>query len=74
MKVEIKDDFYYIRILIEDIPHIVIVKSEFVGFNSWNDDDFSYSIEFITKTNSFVVEYDSKDKWLMVLQELNKFC
>lgn len=71
MKVELLINHYDIRILIEGLPHVYISRNEFVGFTSWNDDDSMYVIEYVTKYNKIRTEYDTKEKWLAVLTELN---
>ena len=47
-------------------------RKEFIGFQSWSDGNGKYSIEFYTKTNTFLTEQDTKEKWLTTLEELNK--
>lgn len=71
MKIKIIQDYYQIKILINGLPHICILTKEYVGFNSWMDSETNCSIEFITKTNTFIVEYDSKEKWIAVLRAIN---
>ena len=71
MKPELKIDHYTIKLFWGDLVWFHIQRSEFVGYHSWSDKNGHYSIEFITKTNSFVIEQDSRDKWVKILKELN---
>lgn len=73
MKIEVKQDFYKTKVLINGLPHISIETKDYVGFNSWCDSDNDCSIGFITKTNKFVVEYDTKEKWIKILKALNQY-
>jgi len=71
MKVEIITGHYYFKVLIEDFPHVVIDRKEFIGIASYTDCESLSVIEFITKTNTIKTEYDSVDKWKQILKELN---
>ena len=72
MKIKIETGHYYFKILIDELPHVVIDAKEFKGFHSWRDSDTLCCIEFITRTNKIKVEYDSVEKWKAVLKELNE--
>lgn len=71
MKVKVEIGHYYFKILIDNLPHIVLETKEFKGFHSWKDTETMCCIEFLTKKNKIKVEYDSVDKWKQVLKELN---
>lgn len=71
MKAELKINHYAIKLLWGGIVWFHIQRKEFVGYHSWSDGNGHYSIEFVTKTNSFVIEQDSKEKWVKILKELN---
>ncbi len=58
--------------MINDLPHLMIYKSEFIGYQSWIDSDSECYIEFATKTTSIKCEYDSKEKWLQMLKAINE--
>lgn len=72
MKVEIKINYYKIKILIDGLPHISINRKDFIGYHSWQDDSH-YSIEFYTKTNKILTEQDSKEKWILILKKLDQY-
>jgi len=72
LKVDIKINHYSIKIFIDGFIHVFMWRNEFIGFQSWCDGNGKYSIEFYTKTNTFLTEQDTKDKWLTMLEELNK--
>ncbi len=47
-------------------------RNEFVGYHSWSNGNGHYSIEIVTKTNSFITEQDTKEKWLEILKVLDE--
>ena len=71
MKVEVQINHYDIRVLIGGLPHLYILRKEFVGLQSWNDDESMFVIEFYTTHNKIRAEYDTKEKWLSVLKAIN---
>lgn len=71
MKLEIEINHYDIRVMIEGLPCVYILRKEFVGFQSWNDDESMFVVEFYTKTNKITTEWDTREKWEQVLKELN---
>jgi len=71
VKVEIQTGHYYFKVLIDDLPHVVIDRKEFVGFTAYTDCESLSVIEFITKTITIKCEYDSVDKWKQILNTLN---
>lgn len=73
MNCEIKINHYTIKILWNGLVWMHLQRAEFVGYHSWSDGNGAYSIEFITKTNSFVIEQDTKDKWIEILKALNQY-
>jgi hypothetical protein len=73
MNIEIKINFYTIKILFNEIVWVHIQREEFVGYHSWSDGNNKHSIEFITKTNSFIIEQDTKEKWIEILKALNQY-
>lgn len=72
MKVEVQINHYDIRILIDGLPHLYILRKEFVGYQSWADDDGMFVIEYCTTKNKIRTEQDTKGKWMQILVELNK--
>lgn len=72
MKVEIQTGHYYFKVLIDDFPHVVIDRKEFIGFSAYTDCESLSVIEFTTKTNIIKTEYDSVDKWKKILTALNE--
>lgn len=72
MNVELKINHYSIKLLWDGLVWVHLQRSEFVGYHSWSDGNGAYSIEIITKTNSFVIEQDTKEKWIEILKMLNE--
>lgn len=73
MNIEIKINHYTIKILWDGLVWLHLQRAEFVGYHSWSDGNGAYSIEFITKTNSFIIEQDTKEKWIEILKALNQY-
>ena len=71
MKVELQINHYDFRLMIDGLPHVYILREQFVGYQSWSDGENMYVIEFYTKTNSIRTEQDKKEKWVAMLTELN---
>jgi len=57
--------------MIDGLPHIYVLRKEFIGFQSWADDETMFVIEYYTKTNKIRTEFDKKEKWEDVLKALN---
>lgn len=77
MKIEIKTDFYTIKIYFDGLIHLVIKRDELISIHSWLCGGNKYCIEFITKTNKVIIEQDSYEKWETILKLLDKenlFC
>jgi hypothetical protein len=72
MKIEIQLNHYDIKVMINGLPHIVIDRKAYIGFQAYTDDDKMSVIEFYTKTNKIKAEYDDIKKWEQILKELNK--
>lgn len=71
MDVQIKINHYDLRIMINGLPCVYILRKEFCGFQSWNDDESMFVIEFYTKKNKIRTEWDTREKWETVLKALN---
>lgn len=72
MTVEVQINHYDIRVLIDGLPQVYILSSEFVGFSSWADDNAMAVIEYHTKSGVIRTEFDDIKKWLSVLAELQE--
>lgn len=61
MKMKLQTGFYII-ILIDNLPHITLKTSEFMGFQSWIDDYGKprYCIEIYTSNNKIVCGYEKR--------------
>lgn len=71
MNLEVQINHYDLRVMIEGLPCVYILRKEFCGFQSWNDDESMFVIEFYTKTNKITTEWDTRVKWEQVLKSLN---
>lgn len=72
MKVEIKFEFNLMKIYFNDSLFLFLKRDELIGIHSWKDGTSKYCIEFCMKTTSILTEYDKKEKWENILQELDK--
>ncbi len=72
MKVSIKDNDNKIEVLVNELPHLVLKKSELIGYQSWfvGEEHRTYYIEFYMNTKDILVEYNELSKWEMVLKSL----
>lgn len=70
--VQVLRGHYYFEVLINGLPHIEIDRKQYIGFQSWNDSDSMFVIEYYTKVGKIKTEFDSMEKWIKVLTELKK--
>lgn len=73
----------YYAIYFNGILHLLIKKSDFIGFQSYKKPsseeerrvrgfkDSKYTIEYYLKTTSITCEYDTIEKWTEILNLLN---
>lgn len=71
--IEIKVLFNTVSVYIDGVLHVRFKKDSWLGVQSWLEGEGKYCIEYYFNTRSILTEYDSKDKWLAILLELNKF-
>jgi hypothetical protein len=74
MKAKIIVDSNSIVLFIDGLPHVSMKKSEYVGFNSYIMEEAAhkYQIEYVLKTNKFIVEFTIREQWEQILRELEK--
>ena len=61
MTVEVQINHYDIRVLIDGLPQVYILRSELVGFSSWADDNAMAVIEYHTKSGVIRTEFDDSE-------------
>lgn len=68
-----KSDSEDLRIYLNNKLHIYFKKYEFIGLQSWYENETSCKIEFYFKNSNlnFYIAYDAFDKWSKVLELLN---
>lgn len=71
MNVEVQFGYYTIRIRIDGVLHLLLLRSEFLGFQAWKDNDTQYCIEYVMKGGSMQCEYDTREKWQAILAKLD---
>ena len=75
MKIKVLVSNGFIRIYINDVPHLFIKQDELVGFQSWivgEGETIKYIIEYTTKSGEILCEYDTPKKWKTLLRLLDK--
>lgn len=67
------------QIMINDLPHVILIKKEFLATRAYAEPPSEllatskqYCIEFIMKGNSFTCKYADRELWAQVLEILNK--
>lgn len=72
MEITSKPNTDDIRIFINQSLHLYFLKENLLALNSYNNAENDYSIEITFKQNKILLQYDNKDKWTKVLEQLNK--
>lgn len=72
-KITIEMGFDSLKIRISGLLHIYIIRSQFLGFQSWKwSDQNKYGIDFELKDGSILCEYDDGDRFATILNLLDK--
>lgn len=66
-----ESDSLTLRIFINGILHFYILKTELISFQSWYVNKNHCCIEIYTATKDIQLEYNSVEKWKIILQLLN---
>jgi len=74
MKITSKFSAASIKIYVNDILHIEVMRSKFVGLSSWQYETEGglYYIEIVSDGGAVTVDYDKRDMWISILAELDK--
>ncbi len=59
-------------IYINDTLHIKLILSEFIGLQSWYENKNDCRIELTFKSTRILLEYNSVNKWIQILNVLNE--
>jgi hypothetical protein len=59
-----------IKIYINNILHLFIAD-RVTSITSWNHENIFWKMEIKTKHNTTLLEYDSSEKWILILNELD---
>ena len=65
-------EFDSIRVYINDTLHIDVQRSKLRGIGSWQWANGYFAIEFIFERNRMLVEYETRERWKAVLDELKR--
>lgn len=71
-KVEVIQDTAMLRIYIDDLPHVIINKEEFVGFQSYKEHGVYYIEIFKKKGKAEVLTHEIKEVWEKILNALDE--
>jgi len=73
MRVASKVSEASVKVYINDILHLHVVRSKFLGLSSWQyETEGMFYIEILLDGNKIAVDYDRRDLWLLVLTELER--
>lgn len=61
-----------IRIYMNNILHLILIKKDFIALQSWKENDNSCKIEIYTKHKDIILEYNSIEKWNKILELINR--
>lgn len=70
LEVKLKGDVFTIHI--DGLPHLYICE-QILSFQSWSEQDKFYKIEYKTKNQNILTEYDCLEKWTAILKKLDKW-
>lgn len=68
VKVELKGDVF--KIYINDLIHLYICEP-IISFQSWSEQNKFYKIQYKTKNQTILTEYDCSFKWTTIIKQLN---
>jgi len=65
-----------VKIYINDILHVCVKQKNFIGFQAWREGSETrekyHVIEYYTKDKTFKTEYNEREKWISILDLLDK--
>jgi hypothetical protein len=61
-----------VRVLYDGLIHISFRREDLIGIQSWRWGHDDYWIEYTLKGGSMLTEYDSKEKFEIILRGLNE--
>lgn len=71
-KVEVTSRGLYLKVLIDELPHLCLALEELLGFQSYKKTTNWYGIEYYMTSGHVVCEYDNQELWSTILTQLNK--
>lgn len=69
VKINLKGDVFTIHI--DGLLHLYICHP-IISIQSWSEQNKFFKIEYQTKTQTILTEYDDKNKWIAILKELDR--
>lgn len=72
MKITAKRDHHFFKIYFGKLPHLIIKMEDFIGLQSWIDNENLYVIEFHMKNGNILSEYVNKNHWEKILKLLDE--
>ena len=69
IKVVRKNNFIYIYIT--ELLHLVFKTDNYIGFQSWMDDDYFIIEHYFNNSTPIRCKYDTQDKWQAIIENLN---
>jgi hypothetical protein len=62
---------YSIKVYFGEHLHLYAAMKDFIGIESWKDSPTNFSIKFAMKGGSIHCQYDDRERWLSILDQLN---
>lgn len=72
MKVTCERRWGWVKVFINDYLHFQFKWSELVAIHSWNEEEADWYIRLTLKDGEILLDYDTKEKWLMILAAINQ--
>lgn len=70
--IEVTPEFEAVAIRIGGTLHLWLDRTKFLALNSWiMDGRKQFVIEYVMEGGSFTVDYDTREKWEMILHKLD---
>lgn len=72
MNIKVTTTYDSIRVYFGETLHLCLSRPRLVGFQSWREDETKFCIEYLLDGGSILCEYDSEEKWMSILSQLEK--
>lgn len=67
-----KSDYYSFRIYFDGVLHFILDRKVLIGIHAYRLRDKCYCIEYITITKTITCEYEEREIWIKIMEEIDK--